>query len=163
MHTYVTQGVLLKPHVPVLVPTLLESLSSLESQKFNTLSLMYSEEKAIQEKLNDLRVSFSKQSPMMETVQHCLPQVGEEELVLLVPRLVEVMKTGVGLATKVACAQFVVLLVHHSLNQLTPFAGKLMTALIGGLSDRNPTVRRESAKSIGHLAKASTPQLNLVW
>ena len=137
----------------VLIPALLESLSSLEFQKLNTISLVYSEEKAFQEKLNDLRVSFSKNSPMMETVQHCLPQVGEEELVKLVPRLVEVMKTGVGLATKVSCAQFVVLLVHHSLHQLTPFAGKLMTGLIGGLSDRNATVRRESAKAIGHLVK----------
>ncbi len=135
----------------MLIPTLLESLSSLESQKLNTISLMYSEEKAFQEKLNDLRVSSSKHSPMMETVQHCLLQVGAEELVSLVPRLAEVMKTGVGLATKVSCAQFVVLLVHHSLSELTPFAGKLMTALIGGLSDRNPTVRRENAKSIGHL------------
>ena len=82
---------------------------------------MYSEH---QETIDNIRVSATKSSPMMETVQLCVPQVGPEELPSLVPCLVEVMKSGVGLATKVASAQFVVLLVHHCLSDLTPFAGE---------------------------------------
>lgn len=140
----------------VLVPSLLESLSSLEHQvssrtelelntritppslpppslspslplplkKLNTYSLIFSGERQVQEKLDDLRVAASRSSPMMETVQLCVQQVGPEELVSLVPRLVDVMKSGVGLATKVSSAQFVVLLTHHSLHTLTPFAGR---------------------------------------
>ena len=61
---------------------------------------------------------------MMEIINLCVPQIGSEELTHLVPRLVEVMKSGVGLGTKIASAQFVVSLVHHNLNDLTPFAGQ---------------------------------------
>ena len=33
---------------------------------------------------------------MMEIINLCVPQIGSEELTHLVPRLVEVMKSGVG-------------------------------------------------------------------
>ena len=86
--------------------------------------MMFNDETEVREKLDELRVSASKSSPMMETVRLCVQQAGAEELVPLVPRLVEVMKRGVGLSTKAAAAQLVVLLVHHCLHMLTPFAGE---------------------------------------
>ena len=107
--------------------------------------MVYSEH---QETIDNIRVSATKSSPMMETVQLCVPQVGPEELPSLVPRLVEVMKSGVGLATKVASAQFVVLLVHHCLNDLTPFAGE-------GGSKRGREGGREQAREGGGREGAS--------
>ncbi len=61
---------------------------------------------------------------MMEIVSLCVPQIGASQLGTLVPRVVEVMKTGIGLGTKVASAQFVISLVHQCLLDLTPYAGE---------------------------------------
>lgn len=47
-----------------------------------------------------------------------------EILISLIPRVVEVLKNGVGLATKVASANFVVSLVHRCMHDLTPYAGE---------------------------------------
>ena len=78
----------------------------------------------LQEKLDDLRVAVSRSSPMMEVVEKCLAQVGKEQLPLLLPNLLEVMKRGVGLGTRVAMAQFVVSLISQCGKDLTPFAGR---------------------------------------
>lgn len=59
---------------------------------------------------------------MMVTVNQCVEQVEKEQLAELVPGVVEVMKRGVGMATKVAAAQVVTSLVHHNRNELTPYA-----------------------------------------
>ncbi|XP_064386642.1 proteasome adapter and scaffold protein ECM29-like isoform X2 [Halichondria panicea] len=146
-------GPLLKPHVAVLIPTLLEALSSLETQALNTITLQYSGETSTQEKLDDLRVAASKSSPLMEIVNLCTQQVDTDVLSSLIPRLVEVLKRGVGLGTKVAAAQVVVSLVHHCLHDLTPYAGKLVNALLSGLSDRSAGVRKAYAGAAGYLVK----------
>ena len=86
-------------------------------------SLKFSSEARLQEKLDELRVSASKVSPMMKVIHECMVQVGVEQLPLLVPRLLDIMKKGVGLSTKVSAAQLVVSLVSQSREDLTPFAG----------------------------------------
>ena len=53
----------------------------------------------------------------------CLPFVDSDVLGALVPKMVEILKRGVGLNTRVAAAQLVVSLVQHCLMDLTPFAG----------------------------------------
>ncbi|CAI8054228.1 Proteasome adapter and scaffold protein ECM29 [Geodia barretti] len=148
-------GSQLKPHIPVLVPTLLESLSSLEPQELNTLSLRLTGETEVLEQLDNIRVKVSRQSPMMETIELCIPNVDGEVLTGLVPRLVDIFKSGVGLGTKAATAQLVVSLVRSCRNDLTPHAGKLLTALTNGLLDRSVGVRKSSAQAIGHLVKVS--------
>ena len=85
---------------------------------------MFTSKSGLQEKLDDLRVAATKSSPMMDIIQECMVQVGAEQLPMLVPRLLEVMKKGVGLATKVTAAQLVVSLVSQSRQDLTPFAGQ---------------------------------------
>lgn len=148
-------GSLLKPHIPVLVTTLLESLSSLEMQELNTLSLRLSEETEVLEKLDTIRVKASRHSPMMETIELCLPHIDVDVLTGLVPRLVDILKSGVGLGTKAAAAQLVISLVQSCRTDLTPYAGKLLTALTSGLHDRSVGVRKSSAQAIGHLVKVA--------
>ncbi|WAR24092.1 ECM29-like protein [Mya arenaria] len=75
-------GVLLKPHIPVLVTALLEAISGLEPQVMNYLSL------------DNARIMASKMSPMMETVNLCVQYVDESVLPEMVPRLTELIKSG---------------------------------------------------------------------
>lgn len=130
LHTIVkiskNAGSLLKPHIPILVVTLLESLSSLEPQQLNYLSLHLQEDPNVQEKLEDARISISKSSPMMETVSLCVQHVDAAVLSELAPRFTELLRSGVGLGTKAGCASFVVSLVQQCGQDLQPHAGKLL-------------------------------------
>eukprot|EP01018_Ginkgo_biloba_P028631 Gb_39357 [translate_table: standard] len=51
------------------------------------------------EKLENLRIAAAKDSPMWETLDLCLKHVDPPTLELLVPRLVQLVRSGVGLNT----------------------------------------------------------------
>eukprot|EP00112_Aurelia_sp_Birch-Aquarium-sp1_P025455 Seg846.4 transcript_id=Seg846.4/GoldUCD/mRNA.D3Y31 product="Proteasome adapter and scaffold protein ECM29" protein_id=Seg846.4/GoldUCD/D3Y31 len=150
-----TAGKLLKPHIAKLVTALLESLSGLEPQYLNTLNLQLSKSKDAQDKLDAIRVSASKSSPMMDTINMCVQYVDSDILGEVIPRLSDLIKTGIGLGTKVGCASFVVSLTLQCRNDLLPFSGKLLASLVNGLSVPNNTVKRSYANAIGHLVMYS--------
>ena len=54
----------------------------------------------------------------------CVPQVDAEVLTTLIPKLIELLKSGVGLGTKVATAQLIISLVRQCMFDLTPYAGR---------------------------------------
>ena len=83
----------------------------------------------------------------------CIPFVDEAVLQELVPRLVDLLKSAIGLSTKTGCADFIVQLATQRATDLQPFVGKLLLALLNGLNDRNTTVRKRYASAIGHLVK----------
>ncbi|XP_068677297.1 proteasome adapter and scaffold protein ECM29-like isoform X3 [Montipora foliosa] len=148
-------GALLKPHIPLIVIALLESLSGLEDQSMNYLSLQLHRSEEVQEKLEGVRIAASKTSPMMETINMCVQFVDSTVLPELVPRLCDLLRTGVGLGTKAGSAGFVVSLTMQCSQELTPFAGKLLNALLSGLNDRSSSVRKSYATAIGHLVKVA--------
>ncbi|KAL5487417.1 hypothetical protein EMCRGX_G020012 [Ephydatia muelleri] len=150
-------GPLLKPHVASLVTAILEMLSSVEPQALNTLNLQLSGEREAQSKLDDIRIAATKTSVLMDVVDMCIPLVDDGVVEQLVPRLSELLKSGTGLATKVASAQFVITLVHNCPSSLGTSAGKLLSALISGLSDRSTGVRKAYARATGHLVKLVKP------
>ncbi|XP_060085987.1 proteasome adapter and scaffold protein ECM29-like [Ylistrum balloti] len=116
-------GSLLKPHIPILVTALLEAVSGLEPQVLNYYSLRVSDSQAAQDQLDSARIAASKMSPMMETVNLCVQYVDEEVLTELVPRITDLIKSGIGIGTKAGCSSFVISLVHHCPKDLSPHAG----------------------------------------
>ncbi|KAL4235658.1 hypothetical protein ACF0H5_004053 [Mactra antiquata] len=146
-------GPLLKPHIPILVTALLEAISGLEPQVVNYLSLQVSNNQDIQNRLDSARVAASKMSPMMETVNHCVQYVDDSVLPELIPRFTELVKSGIGVGTKAACANFIVSLVRQCPQDLAQHAGKLMAAFLHGVSDRNMAVRKSYAMALGHLVR----------
>ncbi|XP_029470526.1 proteasome adapter and scaffold protein ECM29 isoform X2 [Rhinatrema bivittatum] len=146
-------GAMLKPHAPKLIPALLESLSVLEPQVFNYLSLRATEqEKAA---MDNARLSAAKSSPMMETINMCLQHLDVSVLGQLVPRLCDLIKSALGLGTKGGCASVIVLLTSQCPQDLTPYSGKLMSALLTGLNDRNSVVQKSYAFALGHLVRTA--------
>ncbi|XP_061488079.1 proteasome adapter and scaffold protein ECM29 isoform X5 [Rhineura floridana] len=146
-------GAMLKPHAPKLIPALLESLSVLEPQVLNYLSLRATEqEKAA---MDSARLSAAKSSPMMETINMCLQYLDVSVLGELVPRLCELTRSGVGIGTKGGCASVIVSLTTQCPQDLTPYSGKLMSALLSGLTDRNTVVQKTFAFAMGHLVRTS--------
>lgn len=150
-------GKLIKPHIPLLVIALLEAVSGLEPQVMNYLAVRAGAgSQATQEKLDLARIAASKSSPMMETVNFCVQYVDSSILPELVPRIIELVKGGIGVGTKAGCASFITLLVTQCPHDLAPHAGKLMSAMLTGLSDRNLAVRKAYASALGHLVKVAT-------
>ena len=56
---------------------------------------------SISPQLDQIRVSSSKSSPLMEAVKFCMPHIDAEVMEKLVPRLVDIIKSGIGVSTKV--------------------------------------------------------------
>ncbi|XP_023238061.1 proteasome-associated protein ECM29 homolog [Centruroides sculpturatus] len=146
-------GHLLKPHLPLLFIALLEALSINEPNVINYLSNRLDESN--QEKLDIQRVSVFQKSPMMETINFCVQYIDDDILKELVPRLTDLIRNSVALGTKSGCANFIITLTLQCPQELQQYSGKLLSALISGLNDRNGAVRRSYAKAIGHLVRVS--------
>ncbi|KAM8983776.1 proteasome adapter and scaffold protein ECM29 isoform 1-T1 [Ara ararauna] len=146
-------GSMLKPHAPKLIPALLESLSVLEPQVLNYLSLCATEQEKTA--MDSARLNAVKSSPMMETINMSLQYLDVSVLGELVPRLCELIKSGVGLGTKGGCASVIVSLTTQCPQDLAPYSGKLMSALLSGLTDRNSVIQKSFAFAMGHLIRTS--------
>ncbi|XP_013777201.1 proteasome-associated protein ECM29 homolog [Limulus polyphemus] len=148
-------GPLLKPHIPLLVISLLEAISDLEPEALNYLSVKLGSEQDTQEKIDNARIAASRSSPMMETVNHCVQYMDKQVTEELVPRLVDLIRSSVGLGTKTGCSYLISNLTFQCPREIEPFAGKLLAAFINGLGDRNAAVRKSYATAIGHLVKVA--------
>ncbi|KAJ0047308.1 hypothetical protein NL108_005076, partial [Boleophthalmus pectinirostris] len=176
-----TAGARLKPHAARLIPALLEALTTLEPQVLNYLSLRATEQE--KSAMDAARLSAAKSSPMMETINMCLQHLDVSVLGELVPRLCELLKSGVGLGTKGGCASVIVSLTVQCPHDLTPysgaviitlfksyttlrlkaktsywiffFPGKLMSALLNGIHDRSSVIQKTFAFALGHLVRTA--------
>ncbi|KDR13581.1 proteasome-associated protein ECM29 homolog isoform X2 [Zootermopsis nevadensis] len=148
-------GNLLKPHLPLLIPALLEATGELESRGLSQLSVQFGAERQTQEVIDSVRASVAKSHYTTETVAKCLQYVDASILGDLIPKVLELMKSSVGLGTRVACVHLIVLLSYHLKHELQPYTGKLLAALLNGLTDRNAAVRKNYAVTIGHLVSTA--------
>ena len=137
-------GTLLSPHLHILVPALLEAGGEMESQQLNYISTRLGGEE-VQERPDTARMTASKTasktSATMECVNFVLQYVNTEVLALLVPRLVDIIKTNPSIVSKAGAAHVVTSLTSQCPLDLQAFTGKLLSAFLSGLSDRNPAVR----------------------
>ncbi|XP_056628052.1 proteasome adapter and scaffold protein ECM29 isoform X2 [Triplophysa dalaica] len=146
-------GSRLKPHAPRLIPALLEALSVLEPQVLNYLSLRATEQE--KSAMDAARLSAAKSSPMMETINMCLQHLDVSVLGELVPKLCDLLKSGVGLGTKGGCASVIVSLTVQCPQDLSPYSGKLMSTLLNGINDRSSVIQKSFAFAIGHLVRTA--------
>ncbi|XP_038694487.1 proteasome adapter and scaffold protein ECM29 isoform X1 [Tripterygium wilfordii] len=153
-------GIALRPHLPDLVCCMLECLSSLEDQGLNYVELHAANVGIQTEKLENLRVSIAKGSPMWETLDLCINVIDNESLDLLVPRLANLVRSAVGLNTRVGVASFISLLVQKVSVDIKPFTSMLLRLLFPVAKDeRSTTAKRAFASACAMVLKhASTSQ-----
>lgn len=140
-------GVSLRPHLSDLVCCMLESLSSLEDQALNYVELHAANVGIQTEKLETLRVSIAKSSPMWETLDLCINVVNGETLDQLVPRLAQLVRSGVGLNTRVGVASFISLLVQKVGVDIKPFTSMLMRLLFQVVKEEKSTTAKRAFAS----------------
>ncbi|XP_047327429.1 proteasome adapter and scaffold protein ECM29 isoform X3 [Impatiens glandulifera] len=151
-------GVALRPHLSDLVCCMLESLSSLEDQGLNYVELHAATVGIQTEKLENLRISIAKGSPMWETLDNCIDVVDTTSLELLVPRLAKLVQSGVGLNTRVGTANFIGLLVQKVGVDIKPFTGMLLKLLFPAVKEeRSASSKRAFANACGLVLKQASP------
>ncbi|XP_024006382.1 proteasome-associated protein ECM29 homolog isoform X1 [Eutrema salsugineum] len=151
-------GVALRPHLSDLVCCMLESLSSLEDQGLNYVELHAANIGIETEKLENLRISISKGSPMWETLDLCINIVDIESLDQLIPRLTQLVRGSVGLNTRVGVASFISLLVQRVGTEIKPFTGMLLRLLFPvAKEEKSSAAKRAFSSACGIVLKYSSP------
>jgi len=146
-----TSGELLIPHMPELVPCFLRATGELEVSKLSYLSTRLGAEAETQELVDTMRAEAAKQHYTMETLNKCIRHIDYNSFTVMTPTILDIMKTYVNLGTKIACAHFICLVSIKLGKEMQPLIGKYMHGSFGQLKDRNPTVRKYYATTIGHL------------
>ncbi|XP_019163794.1 PREDICTED: proteasome-associated protein ECM29 homolog isoform X2 [Ipomoea nil] len=153
-------GISLRPHLPDLVYCMLESLSSLEDQGLNYVELHAANVGIQTQKLENIRISIAKSSPMWETLERCIDIIDAHSLELLIPRVAQLVRIGVGLNTRVGVASFLSLLVQKVGSDIKPFIPTLLKLLFHAVKDeKSATAKRGFASACATVLKYATPTL----
>ncbi|CAM6051034.1 unnamed protein product [Sphagnum compactum] len=149
-------GNAVRPQMPDLVGCMLESLSSLEDQRLNYAELHAEREGISTEKLENIRIAVAKDSPMWDTLDLCIRHVDIPTLEILIPRLVQLIRSGVGLNTRVGVAKFISMLAQHVGVEMRPHSTTLLKVLFPAVqAEHSAAARRAFAAACGTVAKYS--------
>eukprot|EP00049_Salpingoeca_infusionum_P024422 m.15887 g.15887 ORF g.15887 m.15887 type:complete len:1890 (-) comp6833_c0_seq1:1619-7288(-) len=151
-----TAGSALRPHLTQLITTLLEALSGLESPMLDYLSQRVSAQKGMEEAVDHIRMSSSKGSPIAKCLEVCAQQVDATVLPELVPALCQIIKKGLGASTKSGCARLACDLAKSCRDELTPFTGKLLKALVSGATTKSAPIRRDLSSAVGEVCRVAS-------
>jgi proteasome component ECM29 len=95
----------LKKWLPQLVSVLIESMSALEPRTFQYMQFHTARLQISDEELEKMRIKMSQSSPMQEALDFCLQSLTVETIPEVVKSLCLQMRSGVGLATRVAAVE----------------------------------------------------------
>ncbi|KAJ4724481.1 Proteasome-associated ECM29 [Melia azedarach] len=151
-------GIAIRPHLSDLVSCMLESLSSLEDQGLNYVELHAANAGIQTERLENLRISIAKGSPMWDTLDLCINVVDTESLDQLVPRLARLVRSGVGLNTRVGVASFISLLVQKVGMDIKPYTSTLLRLLFPVVKEeKSAAAKRAFASACAAVLKYAAP------
>ena len=151
-----SSGTLLRPFVPTILEKFLSSLSSLEPQAVNYVHLNASKYGLTGQEIDKMRLSSIRTSPMMEVIErYLIDHLDETNLPELATKLEEVLRSAVGLPSKVGCSRVLVLLSMKSLV-FRPYADRFIQVLCKYVVDRNDTVSAAYCTSLGYLMRLAS-------
>ena len=147
---------LLKPYLVDLMINLLEALSGYEPPDLNYISLKLGSQD-VQEKLDAARINASKNTPMYEIINMNLVNLNDESILSqLMPKLLEIVKKGLGVSTKAGVCQIICSLVDQQPKKMAVYSGKVMAALVNVMStEQNRTVTKLLSDTLGAIVKVA--------
>lgn len=156
----------LKPFAPVILETLINSLSSLEHESINYLHLNADKYGLTADKLDKMRVSSINASPITEAIERCLesldttsPDNTTEDTAFVndaMSKLEGTFKTAIGLPSRVGLSRVIVtLVVRHNLL-FRPYADRFALLLRKNLLDRNETISVAFSMSLAYLMRLTS-------
>jgi proteasome component ECM29 len=151
-------GKVLLPFVPTLVEQILGLLSILEPEAFNFVQMNAAKYNTTEDKIDEIRSQIVSHSPLMESVERCLDLLDEPTMAALVPCLENVIKTAVGMPSKVGCSGVLVSLATRHSFVFRPHADIFLKAIEKAVLDRNSTVSAAYARSAGYISRLASDQ-----
>ncbi|KAB8302005.1 hypothetical protein EYC80_005458 [Monilinia laxa] len=149
-------GKALLPFVPNLVERLLGLLSTMEMEGIDYIYLRAAHYNLTEEKIDSARTNAVTQSPLMEAIERCLDIIDEPTMKEFVPHLENVIKTTVGMPSKVGCGGVLVSLsTRHSVT-FRPHADHFLKILEKSVLDRNNAVSASYARAAGYVSRLAS-------
>lgn len=149
---------LLRPFIPQILEKFVSSLSSLEPQAVNYVHLNADKYGLTGQEVDNMRLSSIRMSPMMESIErYLLDGLDEESMKEVAAKLEGVLRTAVGLPSKVGCSRVLALLSTRSLL-FQPYADKFIVILKKYVLDRNETVSVSYSASIGYMIRLASDE-----
>lgn len=149
-------GSTLRPFIPELIERLIGLLSSLENEAVNYLHLNASKYNLTEQKIDDMRLSSVRSSPLMEAIERCLDLLDEDTMKQLHPRLGNAMKNAVGMPSKVGSSRVLVSLATRRMVLFRPYADDTLKLIERLVIDRNDTVSSSYAAAAGYVARGAS-------
>lgn len=146
----------LRPFIPELVERLLGLLSSLEPEAVNYIHLNADKYNLTEQKIDDMRLSSVRSSPLTEAIERCLDLLDDATMTEVRPRLESAMKTAVGLPSKVGASRALVSLATRRTVLFKPHADDFLKAIEKCVVDRNETVASSYAVAVGYVARGAS-------
>jgi proteasome component ECM29 len=161
----------LQPYAPVVLETLINSLSSLEHESINYLHLNADKYGLTADKLDQMRVSSVNASPVTEAVDRCLESLtlrstvtdpdAMEDITMAsktpmgdaMSRLENSFKAAIGLPSRVGLSRVMVTLVVRHPSAFRPFADRFAQLHRKHVLDRNATISIAFSTSLGYLMR----------
>ncbi|QGA15725.1 hypothetical protein EYB26_003385 [Talaromyces marneffei] len=149
---------LLRPFMAQILEKFLSSLSSLEPQAVNYIHLNADKYGLTGQEIDKMRLSSIRMSPMMESIErYLLDGLDENAMKEVASRLEVVLRTAVGLPSKVGCSRVLALLSGKQLL-FGPYADRFIQLLTKHVLDRNETVSVSYSASIGYLIRLGSDE-----
>ncbi|KAK5132562.1 hypothetical protein LTR08_008879 [Meristemomyces frigidus] len=146
----------LRPFIPEVVERLIGCLSTLEPEAVNYVHMNAAKYNLTEQKIDDMRLSSIRSSPLMEAIERCLDLLDDDTMQKLQPRIESSMKSAVGLPSKVGASRILVSLSTRRLAVFRPFADSCLRLIEKVALDRNETVASSYAIAAGYVARAAS-------
>ena len=147
-------GNILRAFIPELVESLLGLLTSFEGEAVNYLHLNAAKYGVTEQKIDELRLTNIRGSPLMEAIERCLDVLDEDTMKALSTRLQSSMRSAVGMPSKVGCSRVLVSLSTRHNFLFRPYADTFLDIIPRHcLKDRNEMVMSSYAASLGYIAR----------
>jgi proteasome component ECM29 len=149
-------GKILRPFVPQMLEKFLTSLSSLEPQSVNYIHLNADKYGLTGQEIDKMRLSAIRTSPMMESIElYLLDSLDEMSMKEVAAKLEDVLRSAIGLPSKVGCSRVLVILSSKSV-MFRPYADRFIQLMRKYVLDHNDTVSASYSSSLGYLMRLAT-------
>ena len=146
----------LRGFVVDLLGRLIILLSSLERQEINYLHMNADKYGITTQQIDDARLSGVTSSPMMEAIERCLDILNEETMKNFKDAFENIVKSAIGLPSKVGAARVSVSLATRHNYLFRPHADYFLRILQKQVNDRNDTISTSFASACGYVARTSS-------
>ncbi|KAK3989901.1 proteasome component ECM29 [Cladorrhinum sp. PSN332] len=143
----------LKPYIPIMIPRLLELLSSIEPDIIN-----YHYQRAgadNRDKIDKARSAAVNTSPISQAVEDCLRHVDAQVMEELAPKLMETIKSALGMPTKIGCARVLTTLATRHTLAFEPHSTPFLALMQKQALDRNDEVSQGYARAAAYLIRVA--------